>query len=116
MKHIKTIEMFNSNLGRIDSKNYINDTRYSKNIGWFKPANIKLLRSINDIQKEYSGEDIDAEYFEDSNLDAGSICQLLQTPDGAYSVGIYNSGGSGTSYYTIRGNKKLIEDKDFIFV
>lgn len=116
MKKLKTFEIFGSGQGWHSNSNNINNKIYSKDIGFFKPADIKLLRSIDEMEKDYTGHGIDDEYYEDSNIEVGDICQLIQTPDGRYSVGRYGIRGSGTSFYSVVGNRKLIEGVDFEFV
>jgi len=116
MKKLKKFESFSGGQGWHSNSNNINNKIYSKDIGFFKPVDIKLLRSIDEMEKDYTGEGIDDEYYEDSNIEAGEICQLIQTPDGRYSVGRYNSRGNGSTFYMVVGNRKFIEGVDFEFV
>lgn len=88
---------------------------YSKNITNFQPIDIKLLRSIDDIIKDYTGKGMESEYLEDSNIESGEICQLIKNPN-TYHVGYFNKRGNGTSYYTVINNYKFIEGIDFIFI
>jgi len=97
---------FNKNFNRM----------YSKKLNYFQPVNIKLLRNIDEFYKEYDGEGIDLEYIEDSNIETDEICQLNKYPDGSYSVGYFNEHGNGTEFYTIRANRKFIENYDFVFI
>jgi hypothetical protein len=87
---------------------------YSKVIKDFEAVNIKLLRSIDDICKDYDGIGIEPNFLEDSNIESGEICQLTKTPN-CYHVGYFNNRGSGKSYYAIINNRKFVEDVDFIF-
>lgn len=94
----------------------ISDVMYSKKLNNFQPVNIKLLRSIDDIYKEYDGVGIDTDYMDDSNIESDEICQLNKYPDSTYSVGYFDERGSGTDYYTIRDNRKFVENYDFVFI
>jgi hypothetical protein len=116
MKKLESFGMFGSSQGRHSNSNNINSKMYSKDIPFFKAVDVRLLRSIDDMEKEYTGEGIDDEYYDDSNIEAGEICQLTQTPDGRYSVGRYGKNGSGTTFYMPGGNRKFIEGVDFEFV
>jgi DNA modification methylase len=81
-----------------------------------QPVDVKLLRSIDEICKEYDGVGIEPDYMDDSNIESVEICQLNKYPDGSYSVGYFNERGNGTGYYTIRGNRKFVENYDFVFI
>jgi hypothetical protein len=88
---------------------------YSKKLNYFQPVDIKLLRSVDDICKEYDGVGIEPEYMDDSNIESGEICQLNKYPNGSYSVGYFNERGNGTGYYT-SGNRQFVENYDFVFI
>jgi len=88
---------------------------YSKNIENFKSYDIKLLRSMDDIWEDYTGEGLGNEYMYDCNIEQGEVCQLTKTPTN-YSVGNFNKSGCGTSYYSIDKERKFIEGVDFEFV
>ena len=87
---------------------------YSKTIKNFETVNIKLLKSIDDICKEYDGVGVEPQFLEDSNIESGKICQLNKNPH-CYHVGYFNSRGSGKSYYTVINNREFLEGVDFIF-
>jgi hypothetical protein len=54
MKNKKYIKCFNEHQENLN----ISDGMYSKKLNYFQPVDIKLLRSIDDICKEYDGEGI----------------------------------------------------------
>ena len=108
-KHVESFVQFNEILN-------LSDVMYSKKLNYFQPVDIKLLRSIDEICKEYDGVGIEPDYMDDSNIESGEICQLNKYPDGSYSVGYFNERGNGTGYYTIRGNRKFVENYDFVFI
>lgn len=88
---------------------------YSKNIENFKSYDIILLRNMDEIWEEYTGEGLGNEYMDDCNIEIGEICQLTKTPAN-YSVGKFNKTGCGTSYYSINEQRKFVEGVDFNFV
>lgn len=89
---------------------------YSKEIKIFKPVDIKLLKSIDEIFQTYYNVGIKTEDMEDSNIERGEICQICRNPSDDYYVGFFNKSGSGKCYYTILNKSEFIEGIDFIFV
>lgn len=87
---------------------------YSKKLYNFQPVDIKLLRSIFDIYLEYDGIEVESEYGECSNIEAGEICQLMYSF--GFHVGYFNESGSGTTLYSVFGDGKFIENYDFVFI
>ena len=87
---------------------------YTQKLSNFKPVKIKLLRDLNSILIEYDGEGL-GEYIEE-NVESGEVVQLNKYPDETYAVGYFNDSGSGSGIYTIRGNRKFVENYDFIFI
>lgn len=98
----------------VDKNMNISGDIYSRKLNFFEPVNIKLLRDLDSILTEYDGEGL-GEYIED-NVEAGDIVQLNKYPDKSYAVGYFNNRGNGTGIYTIRDNRKFIENYDFIFI
>jgi len=87
---------------------------YSKKLDIFKSYDIKLLRSLDEIWEDYTGEGIGSEYC-DSNIESGEVCQMNRTPV-QYHVGKFNERGCGTSYYTVSEKMKFVEGVDFEFI
>jgi hypothetical protein len=88
---------------------------YSKKIDIFKSYDIRLLRSLDDIYDDYTGDGIDSGYMSDCNIESDEVCQITRTPD-QYRVGMFNENGCGTSYYSIDEDRKFIEGVDFEFI
>jgi hypothetical protein len=81
----------------------------------FKPEDIRLLSSINDMYQRNTGEGIDSEYMGCSNREVGETLQMVRYPDNHYSIGSLNSTGSGTQFFSSRVGS-IKEGVDFEFI
>ena len=87
---------------------------YSKKIENFKPLDIILLNSLNDILLEIEGQGLDSDYM-DCNIEKGEVIQISKTPN-EYHIGSFNDSGCGQSSYSFKDTSMFIETIHFEFL